>query len=200
MTAGLIAFAARLISGCRARWVDCEPSLTQRVYYGNHSSHLDALVIWSALPAAFRRQCRFVGAADYWNATAIRRYLARDAFHAILIDRTRVTKEENPLLSMLDGLEAGYSLVLFPEGGRKAGDTIGVFQGGIHHLARRRPQTEFVPVYLDNLNRVLPKGEVLPVPLISSATFGPPIQLAEGESKADFLDRARACLAVLGER
>jgi 1-acyl-sn-glycerol-3-phosphate acyltransferase len=92
---------------------------------------------------------------------------------------------------MLAVLDAGDSLIIFPEGGRFPGPEPQKFKGGLFHLAKDRPQVQLVPVYLENLNRILPKGEILPVPLLGSITVGSPIQLESGETKADFLDRAR---------
>ena len=64
-------------------------------------------------------------------------------------------------------------------------------------LSKKRPDLELVPVYIDNLNRVLPRGEFLPVPLLSCITIGPPIWLEAGEPKTDFLNRAREAVLRL---
>jgi 1-acyl-sn-glycerol-3-phosphate acyltransferase len=112
-------------------------------------------------------------------------------FRALLIERRKVTHENNPLRDMLAVLDAGESLIIFPEGGRFPGPEPQKFKGGLFHLAKDRPQVELVPVYLENLNRILPKGEVLPVPLLGSITVGTPIRLESGETKVGFLDRAR---------
>jgi 1-acyl-sn-glycerol-3-phosphate acyltransferase len=139
----------------------------------------------------FREKTRPVAAKDYWTVNALRRWLANDVFRALLIERRKVTSENNPLREMLAVLDAGDSLIIFPEGGRFPGPEPQKFKGGLFHLAKDRPQVQFVPVYLENLNRILPKGEILPVPLLGSITVGSPIQLESGETKADFLDRAR---------
>ena len=102
-----------------------------------------------------------------------------------------MTSENNPLPEILAVLDAGDSLIIFPEGGRFPGPEPQKFKGGLFHLAKDRPQVQFVPVYLENLNRILPKGEILPVPLVGSITVGSPIRLESGETKAEFLDRAR---------
>ncbi len=187
----LVAFVVRLLSGLQARWLGTDPVDCQRVYFANHTSTLDAAVLWAALPASIRERTRPVAAKDYWTASALRRWLASDIFRALLIERRKVTSENNPLREMLAVLDAGDSLIIFPEGGRFPGPEPQKFKGGLFHLAKDRPQVQFVPVYLENLNRVLPKGEILPVPLLGSITVGSPIQLESGETKADFLDRAR---------
>jgi 1-acyl-sn-glycerol-3-phosphate acyltransferase len=102
-----------------------------------------------------------------------------------------VTSENNPLREMLAALDAGDSLIIFSEGSRFPRPEPQKFKGGLFHLARDRPQVQFVPVYLENLNRILSKGEILPVPLVGSITVGSPIRFESGETKADFLDRAR---------
>lgn len=187
----LVAFLVRLLSGLQTRWLGTEPRDCQRVYFSNHTSTLDAAALWAALPASIREKTRPVAAKDYWNVSALRRWLANEVFRALLIERHKVTNENNPLREMLAVLDAGESLIIFPEGGRFPGPEPQKFKGGLFHLAKDRPQVELVPVYLENLNRILPKGEVLPVPLLGSITIGSPIRLESGETKVHFLDRSR---------
>jgi len=190
MIAALLIGLVRVLTGARVRWQGTGPELRQRIYFANHTSNLDALVIWAALPPAIRQQTRPIAAKDYW-AKGLRAYLANEVLHALLIERKKVTASENPLEQMEAALANGASLILFPEGTRNAGPEPQPFKGGLFHLARKLPQIEFVPVYLENLNRVLPKGEVLPVPMLGSITVGAPIRLEAAETKADFLERAR---------
>jgi len=201
--ASLLAGFARLISGVQVRWVDCAPAPRQRIYFANHASHLDAVVLWASLPASTRAGTSPVAGRDYWEKTAIRRYLAGHVFRVLLIDRTPHGAERSVESAarvtdvMVAALDRGLSLIVFPEGTRGSGEEVAPFKSGIYHLACRRPDVELVPAYLENLNRILPKGEVLPVPLLSSATFGPPITIAPHESKRDFLDRTRAAVIQL---
>lgn len=181
----------RLLTGARLRWRGDGPSLRQSVYFANHTSNLDALVIWAALPRILRDRTRPVAARDYWSQTRLRRYLAERVLKAVLIERRKVTVKSNPLVPMLAALDAGSSLILFPEGGRRADGEVGDFKGGLHHLARLRPAVEFVPTWVDNVNRVLPKGEILPVPFLGSVTMGRPLILMARESRDCFLARAR---------
>lgn len=196
----VLAGAAKLLSGATARWVDCEPDTCQRVYFANHTSHLDALVIWSALPAEVRRLARPVAAKDYWTRGPIRRYMAAEIFQAMLIDRTEIKVHNSPIDQMLRVMGDRYSLIVFPEGTRGVGGEVGPFKSGLYYLCKRRPDLELVPVYIENMNRVLPRGEVLPVPLLSSVTFGPPLWLEAGETKQPFLERARQAVLDLRER
>ena len=190
MIGGILAGSVRLLLGVQAHWQGVGPDPRPRIYFANHTSNLDALVIWSALPSELRALTRPVAARDYWE-TGIRRYLALEVFNAVLIERKKVTAHDNPIEAMIEAMGERHSLIIFPEGGRFAGPEPAPFKAGLFHLARRRPDAELVPVYLENLNRVLPKGEILPVPMLSSLTMGAPIQRIEGEPKPDFLERAR---------
>lgn len=193
----IIAFILRLLGGAQARWQGCEPIDRQRIYFANHTSHLDAAVLWATLPPDLRKKTRPVGALDYWAGNRLRFWVAEKVFHALLIERRKVTVRQNPLRDMLAALGAGDSLILFPEGTRSAGLEPRPFKSGLYHLAKRNPQAELVPVYLENLNRILPKGEILPVPLLGSVTIGVPIRLEPEESKEAFLERARRAVTRL---
>lgn len=198
MTTEIIATLARLVCGTSVRWAGCAPDARQRIYFANHTSNLDALVLWAALPAEVRAFTRPVGAQDYWTTNRLRLYLAARVFNAILIERKKVTVSNNPVEKMLASLGDQFSLIIFPEGGRNPDSEPRPFKAGLFHLARHRPDIELVPVWIENLNRILPMGETLPVPLLSGITFGEPMKLGAEESKAAFLDRAR--LAVLALR
>jgi 1-acyl-sn-glycerol-3-phosphate acyltransferase len=195
--------AIRFVSGINSRWVDCVPSTRQRVYYGNHSSHLDIVVLWSSLPREIRRLTRPVAARDYWETSRLRKFLVHNIFNAIMIDRSGhggdFSAAERSLEATLDGIGDRYSLIIFPEGTRGSGDEIAPFKSGIYHIAKHKPGIEFVPVYLENLNRILPKGEVLLVPVIGSISFGRPLVLGENEARAAFLERARQALLDLAK-
>jgi 1-acyl-sn-glycerol-3-phosphate acyltransferase len=192
----VLVLLAKFLSGATARWIDCQPDTCQRIYFANHTSHLDALVIWSSLPADVRAVTCPVAARDYWTKGPIRRYCS-DMFNAILIDRKKIKVHQSPVDVLIREIGNKYSLIVFPEGGRSASGEIGLFKSGLYYLNKKRPDLELVPVYLDNMNRVLPRGEFLPVPLLSCITFGPPIWLEPGEPKADFSRRAREAICRL---
>jgi 1-acyl-sn-glycerol-3-phosphate acyltransferase len=187
---GIVGFA-RFISGAGARWINCQPDVNQRIYFANHTSHLDALVIWSLLPPQCRALTRPVAARDYWEKGRVRPYLAKHVFGALLIDRQNIKVHQSPVDLMLREMGDRYSLIVFPEGGRSTDGELQEFKSGLYYCAKKRPDLELVPVHIDNLNRVLPRGEFLPVPLLSCITFGPPIWLEAGEPKTAFLNRAR---------
>jgi 1-acyl-sn-glycerol-3-phosphate acyltransferase len=204
--ARLIAAFARGLSGVQIRWQGCAPEMRQRIYFANHTSHLDFVVLWSALPVDLRAHTRPVAAKDYWQS-GLRSYLAQRVFRAVLVERgsaARTAYEEHShgtgfavIEQLAEAMGERDSLIFFPEGTRGSGETVGEFKSGLYHLAKRRSDVELIPAYLENLNRILPKGEILPAPLVSTLTFGAPMQIAEGETKREFLERARNALTVL---
>jgi 1-acyl-sn-glycerol-3-phosphate acyltransferase len=192
----LLTTAARFLSGASVRWLDSQPDTCQRIYFANHTSHLDVILVWSALPYAVRRLTRPVAAKDYWDRGLLRRHVAR-TYNALLVDRKEIKVHQSPVDVMLREIGTTHSLILFPEGGRTTGEVVGEFKSGLYYLSKKRPDLELVPVHIDNMNRVLPRGEFLPVPLLSCITFGPPMWLETGESKVDFLRRAREAVQRL---
>jgi 1-acyl-sn-glycerol-3-phosphate acyltransferase len=196
--AGAIVVLARLVTAVRAEWRECEPSLRPRVYFANHASHGDFALLWTVLPACLRARTRPVAAADYWLQGCLRRFVIRQVFGAVLIDRRRDAPRDDPIDLMARALDDGASLMFFPEGTRnRTYAPLLPFKGGLYRLVRARPAVECVPVWIDNLNRVLPKGEWLPVPLLCTVTFGAPITVQPTESQAAFLERARGALLEL---
>jgi 1-acyl-sn-glycerol-3-phosphate acyltransferase len=181
--------------------VNCAPSTRQRIYYGNHSSHLDIVILWSSLPREVRRLTRPAAARDYWEKSALRRYLAHNIFNAVMIDRSdhggSLRDARRAIDNTIEGMGHTHSLIIFPEGTRGEGMTVAPFKSGLYYLSKRLPGIEAVPVYMENLNRILPKGEFFPIPLISSISFGAPLVLGDGETKREFLERARQAILEL---
>jgi len=200
VTGNAIALFTRFLTAARVNWVGIEPIARQRVYFANHTSNADFVLLWTVLPAALRARTRPVAAADYWLTSKIRAFAGRDVFRAVLIDRNPETREADPVALMAQAIDQGSSLILFPEGKRNMGpDRLLAFKTGLYHLARARPEVDLVPTWLENLNHVMPKGEVVPLPLICSVSFGAPLHLAPGENKAAFLARAHSALLALAD-
>lgn len=199
LVATLITSAARTITGARSLWLGCAPQAVQRIYFANHSSHGDFVLLWASLPPALRKMTRPVAGADYWQTTPLRRYIINRVFNGVLVDRERKEPTDNPLLPMLEALANGDSLIIFPEGTRNLDEGLLPFKSGIYHLAKAHPEVELVPVWIANLNRVMPKGRFLPLPLLCTTRFGAALTLEADESKEQFLQRSRAALLDLAE-
>jgi 1-acyl-sn-glycerol-3-phosphate acyltransferase len=194
----IIILFARFVTAPRALWLGMDPALGQRVYFANHTSNGDFVLIWTVLPLALRNRTRPVAALDYWLKTPLRAFIGRDVFNAVLIDRRPDQRTEDPVTQMAAALDEGSSLILFPEGQRNSSDTpLLPFKSGLYHLARQRPNVDLVPVWISNLNHVMPKGQIIPVPLICTLSFGAPIRLDANETKEAFLTRASDSLLAL---
>jgi len=193
----LLTGLVRGLVGAQPRWIGCRPAPTLRVYFANHTSHMDTLALWCALPVELRATTRPVAARDYWSGGGLKSYIATRGFNALFIERAPENREQDPLAPLDEALARGESLIIFPEGTRRAQALPSAFKSGIFHLATRHPEAEFVPVYLDNLYRSMPKGTLLPVPLTCSVRFGTPLALQAGEEKTHFLERARQAVVDL---
>lgn len=197
----VIVKGASLITGLRSLWNRSAPMAHQTIYFANHTSHGDFVLLWAALPPDLRTLTRPVAGQDYWDQSALRRFIGRDVFNALMIRRDAGTSSvdgSSPLAQMGEALTAGDSLIIFPEGTRNVGDEVLLpFKSGVYHLAQSFGHVRFVPVWIENLRRVLPKGAMLPVPLACNVRFGEPLALVPQEDKQQFLQRARQALLDL---
>jgi len=205
LLADALAGVARFVTGAQVTWI-AAPAPQQTVFFANHTSHLDFVTLWASLPRRLRSRTRPVAAQDYWEH-GMRRKLAVDVFNAILVPRREhglADADPSVAVKTIERIarEMGdaYSLIIFPEGTRGDGNDVAHFKSGLYHLAQHKPGVQLVPAYIENLNRILPKGEFLPVPFISRITFGQPIFVDAAESKNAFLDRARGAVCGLKQR
>lgn len=240
----------RFLTGSQARWYGCPPKAEQRIYFANHQSHADLVMIWAALPHELRSITRPIAARDYWTQTPFRQWITTAVFNAVYVTRQAAppaaggtaaspapdtaaaapapadladlataggpdpapdrpqaepspealraaVQPDDPLAPLVQALASGDSIVIFPEGTRGHGDEPQPFKSGLYMLARMFPQVVLVPAWINNVQRVMPKGEVVPVPILCSVTFGAPIALAPGEERRPFLDRARRAVIAL---
>lgn len=195
MAWGLLAIV-RVLTGAQARWYGCPPKAEQRIYFANHQSHADLVMIWAALPEELRSITRPIAAKDYWTKSTFRQWITTAVFNAVYVDRER-KEGEDPLQPLVEALEHGDSLIIFPEGTRGHAEEPQPFKAGLYNLAQRFPHVVLVPAWIDNIQRVMPKGEVVPVPILCSVTFGEPIKLEPDEDRKAFLDRARKAVIAL---
>jgi 1-acyl-sn-glycerol-3-phosphate acyltransferase len=193
-----LAFLARLITGAQGHWHGCPPKAEQRIYFANHQSHFDWVLLWAALPKDLRATTRPIAARDYWTSSQLKHWITREIFNAVYVSRQR-TDDEDPLDPLMQALRNGDSLVIFPEGTRGFAADPAPFKSGLYHLAIGFPQVQLIPAWISNVQRVMPKGEVIPVPLLCSVTFGAPLQVQAGEDKGTFLSRARDAVIALRE-
>lgn len=193
-----LAFVARFITAVRADWRGIEPIDKQRVYFANHVSNADMPMIWTVLPGHMRWKTRPVAAADYWLKNKLRAFVGPEVFNCVLVDRRPEARTEDPMANILAALDEGSSLIIFPEGNRNMGDDpLLPFRAGLFNMGKARPDVDLVPTWIANLNRIMPKGEVIPLPLMCSVIFGAPIHVQEGEDKDAFLKRAAEALLAL---
>jgi 1-acyl-sn-glycerol-3-phosphate acyltransferase len=186
----------RVLTGAQARWHGCPPQAEQRIYFANHQSHADLVMIWAALPQELRSITRPVAARDYWTRTPLKQWITTAVFNAVYVDRER-KGDSDPLAPLEAALASGDSIILFPEGTRGDGEEPQPFKSGLYSLALKFPHVVLVPAWIDNIQRVMPKGEVVPVPILCSVTFGAPLQLEPDEERRAFLDRARSAVIAL---
>ena len=186
----------RVLTGAQARWLGCPPMAEQRIYFANHQSHFDLVLIWAALPRELRTIVRPIAAKDYWTASPLKKWITTAVFNAVYVARER-TAGEDPLEPLCEALQQGDSIILFPEGTRGHAEEPAAFKSGLYNLTQRFPQVVLVPTWINNVQRVMPKGEVVPVPVLCSVTFGVPIELGATEERRAFLERARASVLAL---
>lgn len=266
----------RLLTGAQARWYGCPPKAEQRIYFANHQSHADLVMIWAALPEELRSITRPIAARDYWANTPVKRWITTEVFNAVYVERAatapaaaaavapepapesavvaapaeRIEPSMEPLLPvappvaeavnelqgeldlpappppppsvapppfiaeptpptepapppadplapLVEALRSGDSIIIFPEGTRGHTGEPQKFKSGLYTLATMFPDVVLVPAWIDNVQRVMPKGEIVPVPILCSVTFGAPLRVEEGEERRPFLDRARAAVIAL---
>jgi 1-acyl-sn-glycerol-3-phosphate acyltransferase len=184
----------RLLTGSQARWYGCPPKAEQRIYFANHQSNADLVMIWAALPEELRSVTRAAAAKDYWTKTPFRKWITTAVFNVVYVVRDR-SEAEDPLQPLINALASGDSIIIFPEGMRGQAEEPLPFKSGLYNLAQKFPNVVLIPAWINNIQRVMPKGEVVPVPVLCSVTFGAPMQIEPDEDRRAFLDRAR--LAVM---
>lgn len=194
----VIAGVSRAVTGVIPIWVGTTPSPRQRIYFANHASHGDFILLSACLSPEVRARTRAVAAAEYWRGGPIRRFLAENLLRTVLVERNDTPGKQDPMAAMLDVLDDDESLIIFPEGTRNmSAEPLLRFRSGLYNLATARPNIELVPCWIENMSRVMPKGTFLPVPLLCRVIFGAPVALEPDEDRRLFLDRASQALLDL---
>lgn len=166
------------------------------VFAANHHSHLDTPLLLSALPTPWRHNVVIGAAADYFFGTRLTGALSALIIGAIPIDRTKISRSSTDLAR--DLIDEGWSLVVFPEGGRSPDGWGQPFRGGAAYIAQRT-NVPVVPVHIEGTGRIMGKGSSLPSPSRTTITFGEPLHCGEDEDIRSFNDRIEARVAELAD-
>ncbi len=166
------------------------------IFAANHHSHLDAGLLITSLPEPHRHRVFAAAAADYFFDNRVKATASALVLNAIPIDRTKVGRRSADAAAEL--LDDGWSMVIFPEGGRSPDGWGQPFRGGAAYLAIRCG-VPVVPVHLAGTGRILPKGKNRPRPSHTVVTFGAPLRAAEGERSQAFADRIEHAVAALAD-
>lgn len=189
------------ITGVRAQKNISQQAIGKnRLYYANHNSHGDFILLWVSLPYEVRKNTRPVAGADYWSKGKVRRFLAEKVFNMLLIERGG--NDPKAITDKISEVLQESSLIIFPEGTRKTDDDVQLqpFKSGLYHVAKQNPDLELIPVWISNMHNVLPKGFMLPIPLLCDLYLGEPLCYQQGEEKGDFLMRAEKALLALNPK
>jgi len=166
------------------------------IFAANHHSHIDTPLLLSSIPRPWRHNLVVGAAADYFFGTRVTSALSALVIGAIPIDRRRISRTSTDLAQ--DLIAEGWSLVVFPEGGRSPDGWGQPFRGGAAFLALRA-QVPVVPVHIEGTGRILGKGTSRPTPSRTTVTFGAPMTADDGEDARSFAGRIERRVAVLAD-
>jgi 1-acyl-sn-glycerol-3-phosphate acyltransferase len=166
------------------------------VFAANHHSHVDTPLLLSVIPEPWRHHLFIGAAADYFFGNRVTSTLSALVIGAIPIERTKVTRTSaNQAAELIDD---GWSMVIFPEGGRSPDGWGQAFRGGAAYLALRCG-VPVVPVHVEGTGRILRKGKNVPRPTPTVVTFGPPLHPGEGEDSRRMAARIETAVAELAD-
>lgn len=175
--------------------LDTDP-LPSVIFAPNHHSHVDTPLIISMVPAAFREQLVVAAAADYFFDKKVKGTLSALALNAFPIEREVISRKSSDELRRL--LDTGWSVVIYPEGGRSPDGWGQDFKGGAAYLSSRTG-SPVVPVFIDGTGSIFGKGMKRPKPGNTKVVFGAPMWPEEGESTRRFNARIEAAVTALGD-
>ncbi len=172
----------------------------QFIIVANHNSHLDTLSLLASLPGNIMWKVKPVAAEDYFGSTRLKAAFSNYFINTLLIRRKGEKDEEHdPIKTMLEALDAGYSLILFPEGTRGNAEQMDKIKPGIAKILSLRPHIKYVPVFMTGMGRSLPKGEVLVLPYKSSVNYGKP-EVANSTKISDILEQIENDFNLMKEK
>jgi 1-acyl-sn-glycerol-3-phosphate acyltransferase len=166
------------------------------IFAANHASHVDTPLLLTVLPDRFRHRTVVAAGADYFFDKRWKGYLWAFAINAIPIERTRVSPRSTRLASQM--IDEGWSLVIYPEGGRSPHGWSQPHRAGAAYLAIRS-KVPVVPVHLEGTRRILRKGTGRVTPSTTTVTFGKPLSATDGEDPREFAARIERAVAVLAD-
>ena len=159
-----------IVSGMSVKNYELFPQEEQFIIIANHNSHLDIMAIMALFDVAHIKKIRPVAASDYFFRNKILKWISINLIDIIPLSRAANRAEKkHPLQDLYDAIEAGDSLVIFPEGSRGKPDELQHFKNGIGHIASKYPDLPIVPIVLEDTAKALPKDEALFVPFIIKA-------------------------------
>lgn len=172
----------------------------QFIIVANHNSHLDTMSIMSSIPFRQLLKTHPVATAQYFGSKKWLVLLSNLFINTVLIKRKEELKisteissnegQQKALLLLEEKLAKGHSLILFPEGTRGEPEKLQEFKKGIGVLLLNYPQIPYIPVYISGMGKILPKGEMLPVPFNAIVSIGKP-KLIETNNVEDIVEEVK---------
>jgi 1-acyl-sn-glycerol-3-phosphate acyltransferase len=166
------------------------------IFAANHHSHVDTPLLLTVIPEPWQHRLIVGAAADYFFTTRVTGAISALAFNAIPIERTRVTRRSADLAAEL--IADGWSMLIFPEGGRSPDGWGQPFRGGAAYLALRC-DVPVVPIHVEGTSRIWRKGAKRITPSTTRITFGAPLQPDDGEDSRRFAARIEHTVAALAD-
>lgn len=176
--------------------VDDDGEAPPVIFAPNHHSHLDTPISITAIPSPWRHKIVVAAAADYFFTNRVKGTAAAIVLNALPIDRETTTRKSS---NEIKGLIAqGWSLIIYPEGGRSPDGWGQEFKGGAAYLAREM-DVPVIPIFIDGSGSIYGKGMKRPKPGQTKVTFGAPMRPEPGESTRRFNQRIEAAMTALGD-
>lgn len=166
------------------------------IFAANHHSHLDAPLMLTSIPEPWRHRMFVGAAADYFFRTHITSAASALVIGGIPIERSKITRRSADQAAEL--IDAGWSMLIFPEGGRSPDGWGQPFRGGAAYLSSRC-NVPVVPLHIEGTARILRKGARMPSPANVRVTYGVPLLPADGENATRFAERIERAVAELAD-